>query len=373
MEVELKVIFRSDASVEQGTGHLMRCLVLADELRKRGHECIFLTQSFLPDFLVQIEERKHRLIRLRKNDTCLEMSNINNEYLTWLGRSIVQDALETRDIVNYEKPNIVIADHYAIDANWMKIVSNDDVKTVIIDDLANREHFCDILIDQNFGRTSTQYETRVLKKTKILAGAQYIFIGDDFKKVREIMQRERLNRRPKCLNICMGGMDKDNATHSVLETVANLDHFKNWSIDVVLRSSSPHSDMIKEYIKSKKNNIKLYLDCENMASLFGKADLAIGAGGVSLWERCCVGLPTVLLTIADNQVPAALAMNGTGAIVYSGDIRYENWEYQLGNNLKLLAQNANAIHRMANNAFSVCDGNGLNKVCDMIELVKFDC
>lgn len=346
----------------------MRCLVVADELRKRGHECIFVTQPFLPDFLAQVEARKHRLIYLQNKKADQGDCSINDEYLMWLGRSITQDALETLDVVKYEKPHIIIADHYAINANWMKIVASHEVKTVIIDDLANREHYCDILIDQNFGRTLKKYAALVSKKTKILAGAEYIFIKDDFKKGREALQKDRLKRRPKCLNICMGGMDKDNATYRVLETVTEIDYFKNWSIDVVLRSSSPHSDMLQKYIKNKKSDIKLYLDSENMASLFSKADLAIGAGGVTLWERCCMGLPTVLLTIADNQVPAASAMKGSGAIVYSGDIRQQNWEYQLSKNLKVLAQNTATIHEMSRKAFAVCDGNGLAKVCDMIEL-----
>ena len=146
----------------------MRCLVLADELRKRGHECIFLTQPFLPKFLAQIEDRKHRLILLQSNELDPEISKTTNEYLTWLGRSIMQDALETLDVMSVEKPNIIIADHYAINDTWMKIVANYKVKTVIIDDLANKEHFCDILIDQNFGRTPKQYEPLVSKQTKIV-------------------------------------------------------------------------------------------------------------------------------------------------------------------------------------------------------------
>ena len=363
----MKVLFRSDASAIQGTGHLMRCLVLADELRKRGHECVFITQPFLPDFLKQIADRKHRMILLQENEQHTCTADTDNEYLKWLGRNIIQDALETRNLLCLEKPDVIIADHYAINADWMKIVANQEVKTVIIDDLANREHFCDILVDQNFGRTSKQYKSLVSKKTKILAGAEYVFIKDRFKQDRDKIQLERLNRRPNCLNICMGGMDKDNATQRILQVVSKLDYFENWNIDVVLRSSSPNSGTLQEYVRKQKRTLSLYFDHDDMASLFSKADLAIGAGGVTLWERCCSGLPTVLLTIADNQVPAALAMKGTGAIIYSGDIRRENWEHKLSEDLKTLAQNSEAIHQMSVNAFSICDGNGLGRVCDVIE------
>lgn len=365
----MKILFRADASVQQGTGHIMRCLVIADELRKRGHECIFLTQPFLPNFLAQIKDRQHRLVFFKKNEMELVNDSVNNEYLAWLGRPIIQDAMETLDVIKCERPDIIITDHYAINATWTSMVSCNEIKTVVIDDLANREHLCDVLIDQNFGRAPEQYKGLVSQKTKILAGAEYIFIKDDFRKKRKAAQKARLNRPPKRLNICMGGIDKDNVTYSVLETIRELNYLKNWGIDIVLRSASPHANTLREYVENQKIDMQLHFDAENMASLFSKADLAIGAGGVTLWERCCMGLPTVLLTIADNQIPAALAMTKTGAVIYAGDIRKQHWENKLDEKLKTLAQDVDVIHKMSRNAFDVCDGTGIDKVCNIIELV----
>ena len=367
--IELKILFRADASVQQGTGHIMRCLVIADELRKRGHECIFLTQPFLPDFLAQIEDRQHRLVFLKQNKMDLEYDSKDNEYLAWLGRPIIQDAMETLDVIKYERPNVIIADHYAINAIWTSIVSCQEVKTVVIDDLADREHYCDLLIDQNFGRTPEQYRELVSEKTKILAGAEYIFIKDDFRKTRKAAQKARLNRCPKRLNICMGGIDKDNATYKVLETIGKLNYFKNWDIDIVLRSAAPYANILREYVANQKLRMQLHFDADNVAELFSSADLAIGAGGVTLWERCCMGLPTVLLTIADNQIPAALAMTKTGAVIYAGDIRKQHWENKFDAKLQTLTQDSGVIHTMSTKAFDICDGTGIEKVCNMIELV----
>ena len=364
--MNLKILFRADASVQQGTGHIMRCLVIADELRKRGHECIFVTQPFLPTFLSKIEDHQHRLVFL-KNKMELANDSMNNEYSVWLGRPIIFDALETLDVVRYERPDIIITDHYAINATWTSVVSCNQIKTVVIDDLANREHSCDLLIDQNFGRAPEHYAALVSKRTKILAGAEYIFINDDFRKKRKTVQKARLNRPPRRLNICMGGVDKDNATYNVLETIRKLNYFQNWSIDIVLRSVSPHASFLREYVENQKIDMQLHLDAENIALLFSKADLAIGAGGVTLWERCCMGLPTVLLTIADNQIPAASAITKAGAVVYAGDIRKQHWEYKLSETLKTLAQDVDVIHKMSRKAFDVCDGKGIDKVCDAIE------
>ena len=165
----------------------------------------------------------------------------------------------------------------------------------------------------------------------------------------------------------MGGVDKDNATYNVLETIRKLNYFQNWSIDIVLRSVSPHASFLREYVENQKIDMQLHLDAENIALLFSKADLAIGAGGVTLWERCCMGLPTVLLTIADNQIPAASAITKAGAVVYAGDIRKQHWEYKLSETLKTLAQDVDVIHKMSRKAFDVCDGKGIDKVCDAIE------
>ena len=363
----MKIAIRADASLQQGTGHLMRCLVLADELRLRGHECLFVTQPYLPLFTKKIHDHNHKVIILPMGTLDQSVHIGHDEYLSWLGRSTKHDALVTLEALKNENIDILIADHYAIDHSWMDLFSGQKIRKVIIDDLANRKHCCDILIDQNFGRSPQDYEHLVSKKTKVFTGSEYVILKDDFKITRNKSQLTRLNREPKCLNICMGGMDKDNSTYNILETVLKSGYFKKWSIDVVLRSSSPHAKMISNYSDKSPHNINLHFDCENMATLFEGADLAIGAGGVTLWERCCVGLPTLLLTIADNQVPAAMAMSRSGAIIYCGDIREKDWKKKLDLKLKMLTQDTDRLHLISKIAFGICDGNGLEKVCNIIE------
>jgi UDP-2,4-diacetamido-2,4,6-trideoxy-beta-L-altropyranose hydrolase len=361
------VAFRTDASVDQGTGHLMRCLVLANELRDRGHNCVFMTQPFLPPLVSQIRNEGHKVILINPGLHQNLVYQNKNLYLTWLGRSLDNDAFETYSKILEITPDVLVVDHYAIDYEWMKYFSELGVRKVVIDDLANRNHLCDILIDQNYGRSVEDYKYFVPSKTTILAGSEYVFIKDDFREIRSSALHERTLRKANRINICMGGMDKDNSTQDVLEVLQNITWLKNWNVDIILRSSSPHARGIKAFSEKMLLQTTVHFDSENVADLFSLADLAIGAGGVTLWERCCVGLPSLLLTIADNQFSAAQAMSQTEAIKYVGDIRQSNWTNKLSSSLEKLGNEPDTLKRMSQSASAICDGLGLKKVCDRIE------
>ena len=363
----MKIAFRADASIEQGTGHLMRCFHLANRLSSLGHQCVFITQPFLPDFIRKIVASKLNVITMSKNGIQSNQSSEYDQYLEWLGRTVMQDAAETKSIIDGLNIDILVADHYAIDSSWMDLFSDTVDKRVIIDDLANRKHSCDLLIDQNYGRTHEQYFNLVTSATKLLLGTNYVLINEDFQKARRHSKALRLNRKQSTINICMGGIDKDNATLKALAVLDEIYELQNWNVDVVLRSESPHIESIKEYSQKMSITTSVVLDSENIAALFSKADIAIGAGGVTMWERCCLGLPTILVTIADNQIPAASAVSATGACLYAGDIRDLNWTKQLEIQLKLLVGSPSKVHSMSVQASKVCDGWGLNKVCNVIE------
>ena len=361
------VAFRVDASVEQGTGHLMRCLVLANELRDRGHSCVFITQPFLPPLVSQIQNERHKVVLINPELKRISAYYHKNQYLKWMARSLDNDAFETYSKIIEINPDILVVDHYAIDYEWMKYFLDLEIRTVVIDDLANRNHLCDILIDQNYGRSTKDYEYLVPKETTILAGSEFIFIKEDFRKIRNSSIYERTFRKANRINICMGGMDKDNSTQDVLEVIQNIDWLKEWHVDIILRSSSPHARDVEAFLAKMQPQTTIHFDSTNIAELFSLADLAIGAGGVTLWERCCVGLPSLLLTIADNQLPAAQALSNTHAVDYVGDIRQLDWTNKLFLRLERLANKPEAIKIMSRSASAICDGSGLNKVCNSIE------
>ena len=361
------VAFRTDASIEQGTGHLMRCLVLANEFRDRGHNCVFITQPFLPPLISQIRNEGHKVILINPELKQSLGRQHKKQYLNWLGRSLDNDAIETYSKIVSLPTDVLIVDHYAIDYEWMKYFAELDVRKVVIDDLANRSHLCDMLIDQNYGRSTKDYEYLVPREATIMAGSKYAFIKDDFCKIRSNALYERPLRNAHRINICMGGMDKDNSTQDVLGVIKNIQCLKSWNIDIILRSSSPHVRRVEAFAAKMQPQTSIHLDSKNIAELFSVADLAIGAGGVTLWERCCVGLPSLLLTIADNQLPAALAMSNTGAIEYVGDIRDLNWTKKLSSKLGKLVNDPHTLNRMSQAASAICDGLGLKNVCDRIE------
>lgn len=363
----MQIVFRADASIDQGTGHVMRCLSLARHLMKAGHQCAFITQAFLPEVIEKISSAGCKLHYLPEYLEA-EFDEISSEnYLGWLKRPIMNDAFETCAILRKFDYDIIIADHYAINAVWMEKVQENVRKTVIIDDLANRSHLCDLLIDQNYGRSKHDYFDVVPSSTILLVGTEYVFIDENFYRLRANNIKERLNRLPRVLNVCLGGIDKDNATLEVLKTLEKIKEIQSWKIEVILQSASPNIQEITDYIDKMTIETYIFIDCKDMAAAFSRADLAIGAGGVTLWERCCLGLPSVLVTIADNQKPAAYAISRTSAVEYCGDIRDKSWSKKLKEIIKLLAKNSSMITSMSLEASKICDGKGLYKVCNEIQ------
>jgi UDP-2,4-diacetamido-2,4,6-trideoxy-beta-L-altropyranose hydrolase len=362
----MRIAFRADASIQQGTGHVMRCLSIARQLTKMGHECIFITQKFLPNFIQKISASGHELCLLPEYVSVGCTSTKNSEYHAWLQRPVINDAVETKAILSNLKCDIIVVDHYAIDEDWTQIVQDEVVKIVVIDDLANRRHICDLLIDQNYGRQKEHYVNLVPKDTELLIGTDYVFINEDFGEMRDLSIFNRLNRDPSLINVCLGGIDKDNATLLALKTLDATLRSDKWHVEAVIRGASPHVDEIMDYVSKMNIKTSVLIDCDDMAEVFSRADLAIGAGGVTLWERCCLGLPTILITIADNQLPAAIALESTGSIKLCGDIRHDDLSDSLAKAIKSVLRDPTQIHTMSKLANSICDGKGIYRVCNRI-------
>ena len=368
----MHITFRADASSDQGAGHIMRCLALADELAKRGHFCTFLTQPFLPQVLDKIKKHGHNVIALKtKQVPDSDLCKVS-EYLSWLSRSVQQDAYETKTVLGSLNTSIMIVDHYALDSAWMSALGCLTCIKVVIDDLANRSHLCDILIDQNYGRSPKDYANLVNDDVNLLIGPEYAMLHSSFREARTESLTTRQNRVPKRINICMGGMDKDNATLDVLKILTGVNEISNWVIDIALTASAPHLKSIEKFVSNWGSKMKLHVDSPDMAKLMMNADLAIGASGTTLWERCCLGLPTLNVTIADNQIPAARAISMSGACKYVGDIRNATWKENLQVELVKLVSNAHRINEMSLIASQICDGTGLQNVCDVLESTQID-
>ena len=336
----MKVIFRVDASLEMGIGHVMRCLTLANELKQQNHEIIFICRELTGNHILLI---KYPVLVLPKND------NFQSDglYLNWLGVTQEQDAEQTIKVIP-KNIDLLIVDSYALDEIWHKQLKPYTKKIMVIDDLADRQFDCNVLLNQNLGTQIEDYKDKVLNNCELLLGCDYALLRPEFPNLRENALIKRKNTKViKNILISMGGSDITNKTYDILQEVSD-----DLNIVVILGGISPHNKIIKNYAKSKKN-VKVVVDADNISSLMFDADLAIGAGGSTSWERCCLGLPTLLYVLAENQRKIAGNLEQLGAVKIVDNLKV---------NLQNILNNFSFWQIMSEKAQTVCDGIGVKRI-----------
>lgn len=287
----MKVVFRVDASVLIGSGHVMRCLVLADALKSRGHDIFFACTPFKGDMRAYINECGYPVINLPAPEYELTPTH-DADYLAWLQKSVDEDARDFAATVTVA--DLVITDHYAIEKEWQSaVIEALNCRLFAIDDLA-RCHNADLVLDQTLGRESSDYAE---SSTQVLVGCEYALLKPSFANKREsALSRVLTESRPQVL-VSMGGVDALNATLRVLKA---LDGKVDALFTVLLSPRSPHFNAVKTWCASKTNVTHIEF-CSDMASLMLSHDVAIGAPGTTSWERACLGLPNIIVPLADNQ------------------------------------------------------------------------
>lgn len=352
---KINVVIRADASLDIGTGHIMRCLTLASTLRNAGATCHFICREHQGNLIQQIRELGFTATGLSSNSESIAASE--NIYSRWLGNDWFSDAEETLAAIN-GSVDWLIVDHYAIDHNWETKLRSACHGVMVIDDLANKVHDCDILLDQNLGHNRKNYTQLVPAECKILAGPMYALIRTEFSDQRLLSLERRNEPALKHILITMGGVDKGNATGLVLSVLQDCSLPADCEITVVMGLHAPWLSDVQEFAKTMKRQTKVLINVENMAKLMTGSDLAIGAAGSTSWERCTLGLPSIVLVLAENQAAIANALQASGAaqIIH---LRY------LSKELKEFFSDPSLLQKLANlssASYNLTDGLGTEMV-----------
>lgn len=349
-----------------GTGHVMRCLTLAGGLRARGAECHFICREQLGDLCAEIERQDFLVHRLRPAANAEQASS---GYAAWLGATQAEDVRDSLPILTRVNAQWLIVDHYAIDHGWHRIAKKmmSGLRILVIDDLANRTHCCDLLLDQNLGRQPLDYAHLVPDACETLLGSRFALIRSEFTEKRAESLRRRQHERPHRVLISMGGTDPGNVTGALLEALKELKSDQPLAFDVILGAHSPWQAEVRASVESMPWPTTLSIGVSDMANWMMRADLAIGAAGGTSWERCCMGLPVVLLILADNQSRGALALEAAGcaALLENND--------DLFRTLPLLIKqllSGSKLASMSLSASSVCDGQGVKTVIARMEALN---
>lgn len=357
------VAFRADASLDIGTGHVMRCLTLADGLAERGVHCLFLTRSRRGDFIKIITQRGHvafPLSNLENNETIKSTDKVD-----WLGVDWQQDAEECYSALS-KKVDWLIVDHYGIDARWENHLSERATKIMVIDDLADRPHVANVLVDQNLvANMQGRYNKLVPAGCTQLIGPTYALVRPEFEALRKPSLLRRETASLDHILIFMSGADIGNETCKVVMGLSRS-RLASCAVDIVVGASFPFLKELRNLVKTM-SRAQIHVQTSNMAELMASADLAITAGGSATWEKCVVGLPSIVEIMSENQKEAAMQMHYQGAQLTLG------WSTKLTpHDFTHIINNIN-IEQMRNMSIvsrQICDGSGVSKVISCMELLS---
>ena len=356
----MKIAFRADASLEMGTGHVMRCLTLARALRERGHDCLFIGREHPGNLLKLIRDEGFSVHALSAGgDLDAELAHAK-----WLGASQAEDALACGALLASWRPDWLVVDHYALDHRWEVSVRPVGCRVLVIDDLADRQHSCDVLLDQTFGRSTAAYESKVPQGSKLLCGAQYALLRSEFLTWRAYSLQRRSHARLQTVLISMGGVDKDNATEKVLDALRSCPLPSNCQITVVMGRTAPWLSAVEEKSRQMPWPTVVHKNVSNMAEIMAESDLAIGAAGATVWERSCLGLPSIMMVLAANQRYAARVLER--AEVVRVVALSENLVSSLIAEISSITASPDRLSRLSANASTIVDGLGCQRVLDQI-------
>ena len=338
------VVFRVDGDALIGLGHIMRCLTLADLLSNKGFKILFICTDPRDSIVDLIESKQYELKVIKYHLT------IHKE-----------DTYECLKIIDGFDVSMLIVDHYQLDEEWEIECSKKVNKVMVIDDLANRKHYCDYLLDSSYGRINADYEHLTHSDCRLLLSTDYCLLRPEFHQLRNEAVIIRKNTHViNSVLLNFGGTDHKNLSAFTIRRLVELQFFGE--IHLLISSVSEHIGELEKLTKNMKN-IWLHIDEKNVAQLMLNTNLAIGSVGTSSWERCCLGLPSIGLVVASNQSNIATRLSQQGAMLLTDT---ESLKDDL--NLVLSDRALNKWHQMSESAFATCDGLGgarvLNNIMD---------
>ncbi len=312
---------------------MRRCLTLARALRKNWDIC-FASRAGTAETVPALGRAGYRLISLADG---------GDE-----AKQLVQDAPRGCDLL--------VVDHYGLDASFEGACRGWAKRIVVLDDLADRPHDCDVLVDQTPGRQPGNYAKLVAPSCQVLAGAAYALLDPRFRQRRAMPRRAPEIVRAVLVNF--GGTDPDGATRMAVDAL--IDAKLDGPFHIVLDSRNSRFAEVAALAASRAG-ATLLSDVEDMAGLMSECDMALGAGGVTALERCCIGLPSLIAQVAENQRGNAMALATGGAAQNLGAARVLD-KKELVAALKSLAADQLLRQSMALAGRMLVDGLGAARV-----------
>jgi UDP-2,4-diacetamido-2,4,6-trideoxy-beta-L-altropyranose hydrolase len=347
----MNFFFRVDSSATLGFGHVSRCLELAKKLKKMGGDVFFICIPYKNSLISKIIKNKFKLISLDN------LINVKKELMSF-NEFQELDASSTIQSINKYNVDWLIVDNYYLDSHWEQSMSLVAKNIMVIDDEAKNIHCCDLLLNQNSPDLDFFYKDSIKNnKTLLLLGPKYCLLNNDFLKYRP--KYPKVNDKIKRVLIFFTGGDDHGET---LKAMRGVWEYNNMIYaDIVIGAALPNIDDIK--IECQKYNWNLHIQVDNLAEIMKDADFMIGSCGINAWERCVIGMPSISVVLASNQkfVSQTLKQNDASYVLEDfNDTSYKDY----CNIMKKMTKDK--TFKMANNAYNLVDGLGINRVSEIL-------
>ena len=339
------LILRADASIAMGTGHLMRCLALAQAWQDHGGECIFAMAESTASAEERIRREKFEVVTLAESP------------------GSPQDAAQIVELARARRAGWVVLDGYQFHVEYQRQLKTAGVKLLTVDDTGHAGAYAsDLVLDQNVHATEDFYARRE-SYTQLLLGPRYALLRREFKPWRS-WNREISPVARKVL-VTVGGSDPDNVTLRVIRALRLIAE-DNLEATVVVGGSNPHGHELEREVQNGGNAFRLVKDVPDMPQLMADADVAISAAGITTWEMCFLGLPAVLIDVAENQTPGARQLDRQGIAIHAGSSEEVTPE-SIAARLKPLLASAKCRAAMSERGRKLVDGLGAERVISAMQ------
>lgn len=360
-----RILFRCDASLAIGTGHVMRCLSLADGFQAQGCEVGFVSRKF--DGMVDIAVLRPQMTFYELPAGHLDMTPVGDDYAGWLGVPQSEDVTQSLDCAKQFAPDLMVVDHYALDDVWCRTMSEAVPNLLCIDDLINRPIEAHWLLNQNAGVTTEDYAALVSASCTLLVGGEFALLRSEFAARREASLARRQDGELRNIVISMGGGDQARLSLLFFQWLCDGGWLEGRRLDIILGANARCHDTDFHIGGALPAQVRLLRNIDDMAEVLSQADLAIGAGGSSSWERCCLGVPSIITCIAQNQRSLADYLHKRGAgLMYD----YTSQGAAAFQDLMQICATPHHLQEMSKQAARLVDGGGVARV---VETVLRDC
>ncbi|MBP62388.1 MAG: UDP-2,4-diacetamido-2,4,6-trideoxy-beta-L-altropyranose hydrolase [Planctomycetaceae bacterium] len=333
------LLIRADADRIIGTGHIMRCLALAQAWQATGGGVHFISAELLDGLAARLSAESFRVTRVS--------ATVGSR----------QDALATREIVANEG-GCLFLDGYQFDNDFRRTVKRDAWLLGMIDDYSHQDTYTvDVLLNQNLAIAGTLYPQRS-SHTQLLLGSSYALLRKEFIERRQPPQEAPQVAR-KVL-ITLGGSDPDNVTQRVIRALLQIDDSR-MQARIVVGAGNPHYQSLCEEASRASFELRLERSTPHMPQLMAWADVAVSAGGSTCWELACMGVPHLVLVLAENQLGIARALDREHGDVSLGWF-HQCSEQQIARQLNVLIHDQAKRQRLAQQGQQLIDGQGAYRV-----------